>query len=150
MSDDTASIDAIVKALYNAVSFEAGGEPDYDRLRTLFLPGARLLPPNDDNMAVAPGDIEQFVEFSQSGLQASPDLREKGFIEREVARKTETFATIAHVFSTYEARYQATDAEPFARGINSIQLVRQAGRWWVLSMCWDDESPMTPIPAAHL
>ncbi len=36
------------------------------------------------------------------------------------------------------------------RGINSIQLMWEKNRWWLLSIIWDDESPENPIPAAHM
>ena len=40
---DTASVDAIIDALYDVISGPAG-ERDYGRRRNLFLPGARLIP----------------------------------------------------------------------------------------------------------
>ncbi len=69
--------------------------------------------------------------------------------ENEVARRIETFGNIAHVFSTYASRKTA-DAEPFARGINSIQLVRQRGRWWIAQITWQEESAALPIPPEYL
>ena len=42
------------------------------------------------------------------------------------------------------------EAEPFARGVNSIQLVRQDGRWWVVTILWDVERPDQPIPPPYL
>ena len=36
------------------------------------------------------------------------------------------------------------------RGINSFQLVRHGGRWWVVSIMWQAETPQTPIPAEYL
>lgn len=41
---DVKSPDAIVSAVYEAVSGSAGEERDWDRLRSLFLPEARLIP----------------------------------------------------------------------------------------------------------
>jgi hypothetical protein len=70
--------------------------------------------------------------------------------ESEVHRRAEVFGSIAHVFSTYEARHAADEKAPFARGINSIQLIKDEGRWWVLSMVWDDERADQAIPARYL
>ena len=55
-----------------------------------------------------------------------------GLFEREIAGRREEFGPIVHVFSTYESRRSASDANPIARGINSIQLMKHAGRWWVV------------------
>jgi hypothetical protein len=54
------------------------------------------------------------------------------------------------VWSTYEARRALVDAVPFLRGINSIQLVREGGRWWVLNIGWEQEADAGPIPPAFL
>ena len=63
--------------------------------------------------------------------------------------RVEQFANIAHVFSTYESRREK-DAAPFARGINSFQLVKLGPRWWVASIMWDAERAGVTIPAAYL
>ncbi len=55
-----------------------------------------------------------------------------------------------HVFSTYESRRAKADEKPFARGINSIQLMQHGGRWWIVTVMWDSERPDNPIPAKYL
>src|ERR1700730_6512750 len=41
---DVASIDSIIAAVYNVISGPAGKKRDWDRMRSLFVPGARLIP----------------------------------------------------------------------------------------------------------
>ncbi len=41
---DVASIDAIIGAAYDSISGPAGQKRDWDRERTLYYPGARLIP----------------------------------------------------------------------------------------------------------
>ena len=67
-----------------------------------------------------------------------------------VARTVETFGSISQVFSTYESRRRADDEKPFARGINSIQLLNDGSRWWVVTVYWQGERPNNPIPPAYL
>ena len=56
-----------------------------------------------------------------------------------MAREVERFGGIAHVWSTYEG-FKAKDAAvPFVRGINTIQLMQDGARWWILSIGWDAE-----------
>ena len=39
------------------------------------------------------------------------------------------------------------ETEPFTRGINSIQLLWDGRRWWIMNVFWDSERPGNPIPA---
>jgi hypothetical protein len=93
--------------------------------------------------------FEQFVQrVNEAVRKAGSD--DRGFYEQEVANRTEMFGSIAHVWSTYESRHGPLDAEPFSRGINSFQLVRHSGRWWVVTIFWDVESDGHPIPERYL
>jgi hypothetical protein len=86
--------------------------------------------------------VEQYI--------AGAGALENGFFEREISRITETFGGVTHRFSTYESRRRAEDPTPFARGINSIQLLNDGRRWWVVTVFWDSERPSNPIPARYL
>ena len=68
----------------------------------------------------------------------------------ETARRVETYGHIAHAWSTYESRHKAEDPEPFARGINSIQLMHDGARWWIVTIFWEAETPENPIPEKYL
>ncbi len=122
---DVESIDAIITAAYDVISGPAGQKRDWDRERSLFIPGARLIPTTkaageiNPNRAITPNvlDVDGFIERSRDYLE------QNGFFEREIARRTEQFGQIAHVWSTYESRHKEDDPEPFMRGINSIQLL---------------------------
>jgi hypothetical protein len=77
-------------------------------------------------------------------------LERDGFFEVEVNRVSERFGNVVHAFSTYESRRTLADAEPFMRGINSIQLLFDGTRWWVATVMWDSERPDNPIPERYL
>jgi len=142
---DTASPEAIIAALYEVISGPAGQARDWDRFRGLFAVGARLLPaaPRTDGSVPAALSPDDYITRANDALL-------KGFFEQEVASRTEAFGTIMHVFSTYESRRAKSDEKPFARGINSIQLMQHGGRWWVVTVMWDSERPDNPIPAKYL
>ena len=57
---------------------------------------------------------------------------------------------IAHAFSTYETRHAPEDAKPLQRGINSIQLMNDGKRWWILTIFWQAEDEKTPLPEKYL
>lgn len=145
-SADAASVDAIIAALYGVISGPAGQARDWDRFRNLFAPGARLIPasPRRDGSAPPALSPDDYVQ------RTSESFLKNGFFETELDRKTEAFGTITHVFSTYESRRSAADEKPMARGINSIQLMRHADRWWIVTVMWDQERPDNPIPPTYL
>lgn len=147
---DVESIDAIIKALYDGISGAAGNRRDWARERSLFFPGARLIP-----VAIEPGvsdadlvpnilDVEGFI------TRVEPFFEKSGFYEMEVARQTDQFGQLAHVWSTYESRRDPVDPEPFMRGINSIQLFYDGVRWWILNIYWQQENVRHPIPPRYL
>lgn len=147
---DVATIDAIISALYESVCFLPGEKPSYDRLRSLFLPRGQLCPPRGpEESAHLVLHVEGFIARSSRYIETT-DFGKMGFHEKEIARRTESFGNIVHVFSTYESRYSAVDPAPIERGINSIQLVNDRDQWWVLSIAWDVERPDNPLPLHYV
>ena len=143
---DVNSMDAIIDALYDVISGPAGKKRDYNRLRSLFHPSARMIPSGPRRA----GGFGTRVHTVEEYIAASAPLMEReGFFEREVARRTEQFGPLAHVFSTYESRHKAEDPKPFARGINSIQLFNDGQRWWVLTIAWANETAQQPLPEKY-
>lgn len=148
---DAASVDAIVQALYDGVSHPPGKEADWTHLRTIFLPGARLTPPKRPGEEFTFLSAEGFIDRVSKGIAArNKEAGDKGFVEREIARRADCFGNVCQIFSTYEGRYAAADPKPFVRGINSIQLVKDGNRWWIANVVWDQEGAEKPIPAAYL
>jgi hypothetical protein len=149
---DVGSIDAIIAAAYDVISGPAGEKRDWEREQSLFLPGARLIPTSK-----APGSLERDEQRGLAVLDAEayiarvkPFFEENGFYEKEIARRTEQFGNVAHVWSTYESRHKKDDPEPFMRGINSIQLYYDGSRWWIVTIYWQQETADYPIPARYL
>ena len=142
---EVATIDGIVGALYDVISGPPG-ERDWDRFQSLFLPDAILL-----NAGPRPDTAGPAAPVSPQGYRerTAPYFRQEGFFESELARTTHRYGTLAQIWSTYEARSTA-DGPPFTRGINSIVMVRHAGRWWIASVIWDSERPDNPLPEAYL
>ena len=93
--------------------------------------------------------VGDYVELAGRTFREAPVFQGKGFYETEVARRVERYGSVAHVWSTYEARLSLGEA-PFARGINSFQLFWDGSRWHVLSIFWEQETEATPIPEAYL
>jgi len=148
--DDVSSIDAIIAATYDVISGPVEKRRDWARERSLFWPGARLIPTatvpgrNDVDLAPLLLDVDGYIE------RVEPIFARAGFYETEIARRTEQFGRIAHVWSTYESRYSPDDPRPFMRGINSIQLFHDGNRWWIVNIYWQHESTTHPLPERYL
>ena len=161
---DVESIDAIVAAAYDGISGPAGKKRDWDRERSLYIPGARLIPlaaeagvAGGEDVDLAMGRVRptgrlapQILDVEGFIARVEPFFQQNGFYEKEIARRTEQFGNIAHVWSTYESRHHEDDPEPFMRGINSIQLFNDGKRWWIVSIYWQQESADAPIPEKYL
>ena len=145
--EDVESMDAIIAAIYDVISGPAGQKRDWRRFESLFVPGARLIPTGQSPDGTVGARVLTPAEYAAA---AGATLEERGFFETEVWRVTETFGRISHAFSTYESRWTPEDEKPFQRGINSIQLLDDGKRWWVVSIYWDAERPDNPIPARYL
>ncbi len=143
---DVASLDAIVAALYASISGAKGVPRDFDRMRTLFAPNARLIPTglgSDGTARMRNWNVEEYVAAAGPGLVAN------GFFEREIGRTTTSYGNVWHIMSAYDSR-NTLESPPFARGVNSIQLFKGPDRWYVVTIFWDSERPGNPIPAELL
>lgn len=141
------TVDAIMGTLYDVISGDKGKERDWDLFRYLFKDGAKLIPSGqakDGSYKLRYDTPEDYI--SKSGKW----LEENGFHEREIYRELQQFGNIAHVMSTYKCFHTKDDKEPFMRGINSIQLMYDNERWWIVNIYWAQETPDNPIPENFL
>ncbi len=139
---DVESLDALVAALYDVISGEAGEPRDWARMHSLFIPGARLIPSGPDpegEFGYVVWTLDEWIEQAEGWFAENP------FYEKEIGRATQEWGSLVHMFSAYDSR-TSPDAEPFARGINSIQAMRDGERWWIVTIYWTAERPDLPIP----
>jgi hypothetical protein len=135
-ASDLAGIDAAIRGVYEVISGPPGQKRDFDRMRTLFAPGATL-------KAIGPkglhgGSLEDYISRNKDILE------QKGFTERELGRRTEVWGGLATAWSAYDGR--TADGSFHERGINSFQLVKIDGKWVVASILWQEETPANPLP----
>lgn len=140
-SEDVDTIDHVLVALYAVISGPPG-ERDWNRFRSLFLPGAHLTSTGkaaDGSIRVHPNTVDDYL------TRGGAYFLKNGFFESPIHSRIETFGNIAQVFSSYESRHKVGEA-PFARGINSLQLLNDGKRWWIVGILWDEERPDNPLP----
>ena len=134
---DLAEIDKTVHAVYDVISGPPGQKRDFDRMRSLFAPGATM-------KAIGPkglrgGTVEDYISRN------SAILEKEGFTETELGHRVELWGNLATVWSSYDGR--TANGSFHERGINSFQLVKVDGKWLVASILWQEETPENPLPA---
>ena len=141
------TLDSTLETLYAVISGEKGEARDWDLFRFLFHPDAKLIPSGKNRE----GKIGARFMTPDDYVNSSGNyLVENGFYEIELQREVDTFGNITQVFSTYESYRSKNDKEPFMRGINSIQLLNDGNRWWIINIYWVQESEANPIPKQYL
>jgi hypothetical protein len=142
---DVDSVEHIVAAVYDCISGPPGPRK-WERFRSLYYPGARMIPTRRDNKGQVTAkalSVDEYAEF------AGAYFAKEGFYESSVANRIEVWDRIAHVWSTYESRH-AKGEKPFARGINSFQLMYDGTRWWIVTVYWAGEEVDHPLPEKYL
>ncbi|MEO9482049.1 MAG: hypothetical protein ABJG47_01300 [Ekhidna sp.] len=141
------TLDSTIETLYAVISGEAGEKRDWELFRYLFTADAKLLP----SRANEEGKIGYRAMTPDGYIETSGNwLETNGFFEKEIYRVTETYGSLTHIFSTYESYRSESDEKPFTRGINSMQLMNDGERWWVLNIYWLGETEDNKIPEKYL
>ncbi len=141
------TLDGTIKTLYNVISGEKGVKRDWKLFKFLFKPDAKLIPSRKDRKGTYQVRYMKPDDYIKS---SGKWLVENGFFEKEIHRSVNTFGNMTQVFSTYESFKSESDEKPFMRGINSIQLLNDGKRWWIINIYWAQESIENPIPKAYL
>ncbi len=139
---DLSTIDGLIESLYASISGPAG-ERDWEFFHSLYksnaIMGAMRMTP-DGKVVYSGFTPEEYVERN------GPFFVENGFWEEELHRETHEYGELAHVFSSYEFRTENNGEEIRQRGINSLQLVYEVDRWWIVSIQWNAERDALPLP----
>ncbi|MGD8454373.1 MAG: alpha/beta fold hydrolase [Phycisphaerae bacterium] len=138
------AVEDVVAELYRRVTIEPGQSPAWDDVRALFQPEAVIvLRTSRTNTSVftLDGFIDDFDRFIERA-----NARERGFSETIVQMQPLIFGDIAHVLVLYEAQLGGPDQHP-QRGVDSVELIRQNGRWRIVSVTNEICTPTRPPPA---
>ena len=133
-SSNFSSLDEIVQALYDCITFKEDSRPNLDLYRTMFIPTAQFIRISPDG--VMNMDLEGFIDFFEERIESGVI---KSFYEGEVSRKTNTYKNIAQVYSAYRKAYNTDTPTEFTEGVNCMQLYFDGERWWITSVVWEDE-----------
>ncbi|WP_339755509.1 hypothetical protein [uncultured Winogradskyella sp.] len=146
-SKQVATLNSTIETLYSVISGDKGVERNWELFKYLFHKDAKLIPTGNTKEGIV---IARYMSPQDYISSSGKWLIENGFHEVEINRETQSFGNITQVFSTYESFKIKSDTEPFMRGINSIQLMNDGERWWVINIYWMQETKENPIPEEYL
>jgi hypothetical protein len=135
--------EGVVTEIYGLVSFEAGNTPDWDKVRSMFIPEAVVVLRTSREASTVfsvegfVGDFVNFVENSPAG--------DMGFTEKIVRMKSLVFGDMAHVLVLYEAQITGSPRPP-QQGVDSFSLIKKDGRWWIAAITNEIPTPDRPVP----
>lgn len=132
---DVASVDAIIRAYYEAVSGPAGGRVDVARDRSLHHPNAWVAIAGKDSAGRPTVRV-----LTLAGYHGNNAPRREGFWEWETDRVEKRSGNMVHVWSSY-ASARTPGGAPYARGVNSITLFHDGTRWWIMGWMFDSAAP---------
>ncbi len=128
---DVKSIDAIINAYYDVVSGSSSDPWEFERDKFIHSESA-VITRLDENGKAESHTLE--AEYIPIGLSPKED-----FYEKELKRIVSKYGNIAQVWSAFEIRTDPK-TESNIRGLNSIQLHYENGRWWIDSWTCEMES----------
>ncbi len=141
----TDTAEGVVHELYDMCTFDAGTLPDWDAMRALFLPQATVVlraTRTSNTIFSVDGFVEDWHRFI-----ARDNVEERGFTEEIVRMSATVFGDIAHILVLYEASFPDWDRPP-QPGVDFIQLIKNDGRWWIVSIANEIPTPNRPVPEA--
>jgi hypothetical protein len=141
------TLDSTIKTLYSVISGEKGKARDWELFKYLFKPEAKLIPTGTNKQGV---HMARYMTPQEYINTSGKWLIDNGFFEKEIARSVHKFGNIAQVFTTYEAYNSESNTKPFMRGINSVQMLYDNNRWWIINIYWQQASQKHPIPKEYL
>jgi len=136
--------EGVVRELYRLVCVPVGGDTDWNQVRTLFLPESVIvLRESKEGLSTftLQGWIDDFIAYNKKARSS-----ERGFEERIVRISQTEFRDIAHILVLYEARLLDWKDRAPQPGVDSIELVRKNGRWWIAAITNDLPDVDNPIP----
>lgn len=137
------SAEAVVRALYDLVTFEAGTTPDWDEVRSLFIEEAVVVlrtSPAATTVFSLEGFVNDFVTFIERA-----NVEATGFSEQILQLQGTEFHDMAHYWVLYQASIPGSPRPP-QQGVDSFSLIRQDGRWLIASVTNDLPTREHPVP----
>jgi hypothetical protein len=135
--DFATSPEMLVDAAYELISFGPGSDPSWQAFRRLFAEPCVLalrLFPDDPSISVL--SIDDYMRE-----QVREGMREEGYVERPLERDFSRTGDMAAATVRFEMVF-GVDRKYL--GVDQFQMVKRAGRWWIVSISGEILRPADP------
>lgn len=136
--------ESLVRGLYDSVTFEPGTLPDWDYVRSFFIPEA-IFGVRKSRTLMEVLDLDGFVDWWLEDVEKHK-LKERGLEESVEKIKMTVYGNIAHCFVVYKVRILTPADAPGQLGLDSFGLMKKDARWWIVSITNDIITPQNPLP----
>ena len=140
-AEDVKSVDAIINAYYDVISGSSSEPWEFERDKYIHSKNA-FITRLDVNGKAETHSLE--AEYIPIGLSPKED-----FYEKELKRTVSKYGSIAQVWSAFEIRTDP-NTESNIRGLNSVQLHYEKGRWFIDSWTCEMESEKNSVVSEFL
>ena len=136
--------ESLVRGLYASVTFEPGTLPDWEYVRSFFIPEA-VFGVRKSRTYMDVLDVDGYVGWWLEDIEKH-NVKEKGFQESIEKMKMTVYRNIAQCFIVYKAKFMIPADDPGHLGLESYGLMKKDGRWWIVSVTHDIITPQDPLP----
>ena len=141
--DNLQTPESVIKGLYTLVTFEPGTTPNWEKVKSMFVNDAIIVlrtSRDSTTQFTVNTFVKDFVNFIERA-----DAIKTGFSEKIIGMEKIVFGDIAHFLVLYEASIPGSSHPPM-QGVDSFQLVKKDGRWWIVSVINEIPAPDNPVP----
>jgi UrcA family protein len=145
MPDTGCSLPSEPRGVPAALDAAITGPADMDRacMKALLIPDARIT-----LVSVGADGTTSYKLLTLDDWIARTKARGHGILEeKQLNFRIDRFGNIAHLWSLYALR---SDGHAAARGINSIQAIKETGGWRIAAITVQAESAAAPLPEKSL
>jgi ketosteroid isomerase-like protein len=135
--DDVQAIEAVIARQFGSLNWDQGTDGKWETFAADFHPDAALFP------AARPAK-SQAVEDFIARMKGLAGTKLRSFREEVLGTHIHVFGNVALAVAACEITENEAEVN---RGVEMLLLVRDEGRWRIVSQAWDTESPSKPIPA---
>ncbi len=136
--------ESLVRGLYASVTFQPGTLPDWDYVRSFFIPEA-VFGVRKSRTLMEVLDLDGFVDWWLEDIEKHK-LKERGLEESVEKMKMTVYGNIAQCFVLYKVRLLTPADAPGQLGLDSFALMKKDERWWIVSITNDVITPENPLP----
>jgi hypothetical protein len=134
--DDEEEIRALIGKHFEALRWKPGMDPDWDRFRQDFIPGAQLF---GALRPVRTRSVDGFIERMESVARKNLHT----FEEHTQGMKVMRFGNVALVLALSKLRENSSELN---YDISGYLLVKSEGRWSIAAHAWDQAGDDKPVP----